>query len=317
MRARLLLARISELVQLQAPAQVPARSATGSPCLPTPRLAPRPSSARALPPHGDTTTAVPGTGAEAIPPTVPSGSPGASQPPGCLTYRNPAQPEDGGATLLHPLRSSHRQRMYEITETSPRDPLQPISCPEGSGPVAHPRRPSIACAAEALDSNHAGPTKRPRPASAPPGKVATRQSGPSKPLVTPASISLSHPRTVPSLRAKRATSALSSLRTPRSAHKGQPQAADSGAAAHASDAEALAVLREELALVLQLISAFLGSLPGSPLRALCAEATAETALSGQVRLQYRVWELNVGLLLGLQQRCRCAPQAAGAQPAAD
>ena len=90
---------------------------------------------------------------------------------------------------------------------------------------------------------------------------------------------------MPSLRARRATSALTSLRTPRSAHKGQPQTVDNGAAAHASDAEAMAVLREELALVLQLISAFLGSLPSSPLRALCAEATAETALSGQVRLQ--------------------------------
>ncbi len=42
------------------------------------------------------------------------------------------------------------------------------------------------------------------------------------------------------------------------------------------------VLRKQLALVLLLISTFLGSLPDSPLRMLCVEATGETVVSRQV-----------------------------------
>ena len=118
---------------------------------------------------------------------------------------------------------------------------------------------------------------------------------------------------VPSLRVPRGADALPDLRTPRSAHsprRGGPRGGPAGGfpgGARAGDAATLAALRGELALVLRLASGFTAGLPERVLAALAAEAVAETAVSGQVLCA----PCLVGLLArgASMQVCTLAPLA--------
>ncbi len=118
---------------------------------------------------------------------------------------------------------------------------------------------------------------------------------------------------VPSLRAPRGADALPDLRTPRSAHsprRGGPRGGPAGGfpgGARAGDAATLSALRGELALVLRLASGFTAGLPERVLAVLAAEAVAETAVSGQVLCA----PCLVGLLArgASMQVCTLAPLA--------
>ena len=255
MRARLLLARIAELVALQAPPPA-ARTGGGSGARSTALSQPlagrgTPRGALGAAPSaeevGGQAYAAPGNRLVA-PPGLPAGQAGAEEQPSIL------------------------QAVHAPTSApvAPRAP-QPCSNWTGSGTSAATGRPSTVDTPVTPRSAELHPCKRPRPASAPQARAGEDSNHPA--------LSQTPPHTVPALRSARGASALASLRTPRSARGPR----GGGTAGAPRDAAALAAYREELALVLSLLSPFLGGLPGGPLRALCVEATAETAVSGQAR----------------------------------
>lgn len=269
MRARLLLARIAELVALQAP---PPGAKTGS-------------SSRARSSH---VQSVPRSAGLSLPLTHRSSPRGATSPAEEIGGLADTAPDKrvlmppgllaSQADLVEQPSSLHLEgapaRALEVL-----DPPQPCSDSTGCHTSAATGRPATVDAPVTPRSEAIHPRKRPRPASAPTGRAgenpecrALHRSPEQDP-----STSSSRPQTVPALRAARGAGALASLRTPRSARGPR----GGGTAGALGDADALAAYREELALVLSLLSPFLGGLPAGPLRALCADATADTAVSGQ------------------------------------